>query len=71
MFCEKCGKQNDDDASFCCGCGTTLQGNISAQTVRMPAKRRSMVPLFIALSVVTVLGDGRQLCGRLSDGCFG
>src|SRR5438105_2460792 len=26
MFCTKCGRQNDDTAKFCQGCGNLLQG---------------------------------------------
>lgn len=87
MFCEKCGKQNDDRASFCRGCGTALQGVIPGQAGRRsqsavqtmqqpvqmsvkPAKQRSMAPLFVTLSVVTVLclaGGGIALGVHLSN----
>jgi hypothetical protein len=26
VYCAKCGKQNDDDATFCKNCGASLQG---------------------------------------------
>lgn len=31
MFCSKCGKQNDDNAMFCNGCGNSLNGSPTGQ----------------------------------------
>lgn len=35
MFCPKCGKENDNENKFCCGCGAVLQQN----SVISPARK--------------------------------
>lgn len=34
MFCPECGTNNDDNAAFCCNCGTPLQTAVPQQTPR-------------------------------------
>ncbi len=36
MFCSKCGKQNNDGASFCGNCGNRLAGAPAAQAIPTP-----------------------------------
>lgn len=36
MFCQKCGKENDDNATFCQGCGDSLNGGQSPQGMNQP-----------------------------------
>ncbi len=52
MFCEKCGKENEEIASFCAGCG----GNIITKTNNQTIKKESKFGLFsLITSVVSSL----------------
>lgn len=58
MFCPKCGKENNDQASFCTGCGASFgdQGNPAATPE--PAIRKSKIQkktLFIVIIALVVL----------------
>lgn len=72
MFCGKCGTQNPDNAAFCKGCGTRLEGSPKApansearkpvNTQRTGAKKRRPVlttrKTHMAYWISQVLGDG-------------
>lgn len=41
MFCPKCGKQNDQGATFCSQCGNQLPVEVSVATIPAPAQTQS------------------------------
>ncbi len=61
MFCEKCGRQNDDDAKFCESCGGTLapieNQMMSSQTAgEIAQKRKANKLLIILLCFIVIAG---------------
>jgi uncharacterized RDD family membrane protein YckC len=70
MFCPKCGKQNDDRATFCQSCGMAIQsqpaGSVAATGVTVYAGFWTrFLAMVIDLIVVSLMG------GLLAAGSFG
>ncbi len=55
MFCRNCGKQHDDGAGFCDGCGTPLKPVVEAPVGTPATPKSSKRGLFIALAVGIVV----------------
>ncbi len=76
MFCRSCGKQLNDGASFCNGCGAQLRANDAAEQRTAPMQRvdipdaapapaRSNTGLIVALAIVGVLLIGGGIVAGL------
>ncbi|PKQ37709.1 MAG: hypothetical protein CVT59_06630 [Actinobacteria bacterium HGW-Actinobacteria-1] len=76
MFCRSCGKQLNDDAVFCNGCGLQLKvpegADVTAPMPRigggdapLPGPKRSNVGLIVTLAIVGVLVVGGAVAAGL------
>lgn len=53
MFCQKCGKQNDDNATHCAACGEPL---VQIQQPAPKKKKKHPIALFVGIGVVVFVG---------------
>ena len=59
MKCPKCGKENEDGAKFCKGCGTSLQSNFSSVNSMSQSKSNNntlIICATILLAIIVIAG---------------
>src|SRR5437870_4674286 len=55
MFCPRCGKQNDDTARFCQGCGNPLQSVITPSSTSTVTRYAGFWERFVAVVIDAVI----------------
>ena len=57
-FCPKCGKENDDDATFCIICGTRLSGINSTSTDNEKNRNNNLllIAIVVLLIIIAIIG---------------